>query len=166
MANHAILRLDNVTGTTDGARLFSGKFYAGNVAADIDNGLPVEIGALITGEREIRKCVAATAETTSWGIVSTPELDSTALTNTANLGEFYNKAGNAIRVHVLKDHNIFSVSAEALATVPTVGQFIALGGTGGKWAVGNSGVAKCIAIDVVDGVNLYVFEIGVDVANQ
>lgn len=72
---------------------------------------------------------------------------------------------------MLKDHNIFSVSQEALDGTPTVGKKIGFGGANGKWKVGTTGIATCIAIDtigsamafggsaVVAPVTLYVFEI-------
>lgn len=172
---HAVVRLDNVTGMIDGARVHSGRFVTVSgdqkIPTAIDNGFPVEIGALEDGEREIRECVAATADTTDWGIVTTPEVDEASTQKYSDLQDWHNKAGDAIRIHVLKDHNIFSISQEALDGTPTKGQKIGFGGTNGKWKVGTSGVATCIAIDtigsamafggsgVVAPVTLYVFEV-------
>lgn len=171
---HAVVRLDNITGMVDGARIHSGRFYsdvANKVTADIDNGFPVKIGALEDGEREIRICEAPAQGDTDWGIVTTPEVDSAWDRNYLGIQDFYNRAGEAIRVHVLKDHNTFSVSAEALDGTPTVGQKIDLGGTNGKWHVGSTGIATCIAIDTIGTavavgsvpgvapVTLYAFEI-------
>lgn len=181
---HAVVRLDNVTGMIDGARIHSGRFVTVTTTGSgdnaqttitptaIDNGFPVEIGALEEGEREIRQCVTPTSSTKDWGIVTTPEVDDASTFKNYDLQDFYNKAGDAIRVHVLKDHNIFSVSQEALDGTPVVGDKIAFyGGTNGKWKVGNTGVATCIAIDVIGSatafgtsgsvvapVTLYVFE--------
>lgn len=146
---HAVVRLDNVTGMVDGARLHSGRFMNSNTPADIDNGFPVKIGALEANEREIRVCTAPASGDTDWGIVTTPEVDPTAERNYYDLQDFYNKAGDAIRVHVLKDHNIFSVTQEALDGTPTVGKKIDFGGANGKWKVGTTGVATCIAIDTI-----------------
>lgn len=154
---HAVVRLDNPTGMIDGARVHSGRYVVQTTSdgvttstpTDIDNGFPVKIGALEEGEREIRVCTAAAANEKDWGIVSTPEVDDTALRNYYDLQDFYNKAGDPIRVHVLPDHNIFSVTQEALDGTPTVGQKINFGGANGKWKVGNTGVATCIAIDTV-----------------
>ena len=51
MAEHAILRLDNVQATQDNSLMRSGLFYtvSGNTKTptDIDNGLPVNVGALV-----------------------------------------------------------------------------------------------------------------------
>jgi hypothetical protein len=154
---HAILRLDSVTGTVDGARIVSGKYFVSDVATQIDNGMPVEIGALIDGERELHKLTAVTADSKSWGIVSTPEVDSSKAINSAALADWYNEADKPVRVHVVKDHNVVSISAEAFDSVPTVGATIGLGA--GKFAVGSTGVGTCIAIDVVDGATLYAIEI-------
>lgn len=154
---HAILRLDSVTGTVDGARVASGKYFVGDVATQIDNGMPVEIGALIDGERELHKLTAVTADSKSWGIVSTPEVDSSKPIATADLSAWYNEADKPVRVHIVKDHNVVSISAEAFDAVPTVGATIGLGA--GKFAVGGTGVGTCVAVDVVDGVTLYAIEI-------
>lgn len=169
---HAILRLDNVQATQDNSLMRSGLFYtvSDNVktAADIDNGMPVEVGALVSGERELRELTAASATPTVLGITSTPEVDSfgdSKSTDGTVLGGFYNKAGKAVRVHLLQAGDIFSVSEEAIGTAPTVGQGVAI--ANGKWSGANSStLATCIAIDVVGGVNLYVIEIGTDKVNQ
>lgn len=169
---HAILRLDNVQATQDNSLMRSGLFYttvdSTDTLTDIDNGLPVEVGALITGERELRKLTTATASPTVLGITSTPEVNSLgndADTDGTNLGGFYNKAGDPVRVHLLQAGDIFSVSAEAIGTTPTVGQGIAI--SNGKWSgASSSTIATCIAIDVVNGVTLYVIEMGTDKVNQ
>ena len=169
---HAILRLDNVQATQDNSLMRSGLFYttvnSTDTLTDIDNGMPVEVGALITGERELRKLTAASATPTVLGITSTPEVDSLGSnsdTDGTNLINFYNKAGHAVRVHLLQAGDIFSVSADACGTAPTVGQGVAI--SSGKWSGASSGtLGTCIAIDVVGGVNLYVIEIGTDKVNQ
>ena len=78
MAEHAILRLDNVQATQDNSLMRSGLFYtvSGNTKTptDIDNGLPVNVGALVSGERELRELTAGTTSSKVLGITSTPEL--------------------------------------------------------------------------------------------
>ena len=78
MAEHVILRLDNVQATQDNSLMRSGLFYtvSGNTktATDIDNGLPVAVGALVEGERELRELTAGAANSAVLGITSTPEL--------------------------------------------------------------------------------------------
>jgi hypothetical protein len=160
MAKHAILRLDKVTGTADGAHVESGKFFVGDVASDVDNGIAVEIGALIDGERELRKLTPATAESKHWGIVSTPELDETDGSGTAYLGSFYNQAGQPVRVHALVKGNVISVSAEAIDGQATKGAKVALGGAGGKLKVATDGTIGTIDnVDTSTGVELFVIRI-------
>lgn len=75
MAEHAILRLDNVQATQDNSLMRSGLFYtvSGNTKTptDIDNGLPVDVGALVSGERELRELTAGTTSSKVLGITST-----------------------------------------------------------------------------------------------
>ena len=169
---HAILRLDNVQATQDNSLMRSGLFYtvdgATKTAADIDNGMPVEVGGLVSGERELRELTEAGATPTVLGITSTPEVDSfggDSETNGAILNGFYNKAGKAVRVHLLQAGDIFSVSAEACgSTKPSVGN--AVGITSGKWTGGATEIGKCIAIDTVQGVTLYVIEVSPQVTGS
>ena len=167
MAEHVILRLDNVQATQDNSLMRSGLFKANGVAADIDNGLPVEVGALVNGERELRQLTAATDTPTVLGITSTPEVNSEGDIDNdgSNLLTFYNKAGKAVRVHILQAGDIFSVSEPAFDTAPTVGAVIGI--DGGKWKVGSTkGIGKCIDIEVVSGTTLYGIEISTNKVNQ
>ena len=168
MAEHVILRLDNVQATQDNSLMRSGLFKDNNSkAADIDNGLPVEVGALVSGERELRELTAATATPTVLGITSTPEVNSEgdADNDGSNLLTFYNKAGKAVRVHLLQAGDIFSVSEPAFDTAPTVGAVIGI--DGGKWKVGaQNEIGKCIDIEVVTGTTLYGIEISTNKINQ
>lgn len=171
MAEHAILRLDNVQATQDNSLMRSGLFYtvSGNTKTptDIDNGLPVNVGALVSGERELRELTAGAANSAVLGITSTPELYSfDEIYDGTNLIDFYNRAGNAVRVHLLQAGDIFSVSAHAITgTAPTVGALIGI--DGGKWkVVESSGLLTCIQIETVSGTTLYVFEVNKNVINQ
>lgn len=164
---HAILRIDNMQATYDFSLLRSGLFYDANDAqADVDNGTPVNVGALITGERELRKLTPADDDATLvLGIVTTPELDSTLYVETADLSEYVTKAGVPCRVHLLQMGDIFSVSSEVFAAVPTKGT--ALGVDGGLFdSTATAKVVKCIDIETVSGTTLYVLEVGVDAINQ
>lgn len=173
MDKHGIVMVENATGTVDGARVVSGIYLVSGNRAEIDNGMPVAVGALVVGERELHQFTAATAGTKVVGIVTTPEVDRAAATNNGYLGNFYNKADGTtgfVRVHIPRSTNWFGLSAEVIDGTPTVGSGIALGGTGGKWkvvAAGGEGIlATCMDITVVDGVTLYNYKFGTDVVNQ
>jgi len=163
---HTILRLDDVQATYDFAHIRSGLFYDGNNAlADVDNGTPVNVGVLLDGERELHKLTAASDTTKLVGIVSTPELDSTALVNTSDLSEFYNKAGRACRVHLLHDGDQFSLSAEGFVTVPTLNGTVGI--TNGKWdSAAQTALLTCDEISVVGGVTMYLLTVSADKLNQ
>ena len=76
MANYGVVRLDNMSGTTDGTLLRSVRFYDGDKEAAIKNGRVVLIGDLLDGQREVRKATApaATSPLTHIGLVAAPEL--------------------------------------------------------------------------------------------
>ncbi len=171
MAEHVILRLDNVQATQDNSLMRSGLFYTVSdntkTAADVDNGLPVAVGALVSGERELRELTAGAANSAVLGITSTPELYSfDEIHDGTNLIDYYNRAGDAVRVHLLQAGDIFSVSGLAFTgTAPTVGAKV--GVDGGKWKVDNTnGVLTCIQIETVSGTTLYVLEVNTDAVNK
>ena len=117
------------------------------------------------GERELHKLTAASDTTKLVGIVSTPELDSTALVNTSDLSEFYNKAGRACRVHILHDGDQFSLSAEGFVTVPTLNGTVGI--TNGKWdSAAQTALLTCDEISVVGGVTMYLLTVSADKLNQ
>lgn len=61
---HAIVRTDNMSATTDGSLIVSGRFYdADGNKAEIDNGNIVHIGDYDTNEREVRKVTVPSATT-------------------------------------------------------------------------------------------------------
>lgn len=173
MAYHGIVIVENATGTTDGARLVSGIYLANSARAEIDNGMPVEVGALVSGERELHQLTAATANTKVLGIVTTPEVDTSAPTNNGFLRNFYNKTdghtGN-IRCHIPVNNSKFAFSEEVLDGTPTDGSGIGLGGTNGKWKVIASGgegiIATLLDTYEVDGVTMYAYQFGSDTVNQ
>lgn len=170
MAEHAILRLDNMQATQNNSLMRSGLFYtvSGNTKTptDIDNGLPVNVGALVSGERELRELTAGTTSSKVLGITSTPELNSfDEIYDGTNLIDYYNRAGDEVRVHLLKAGDIFSVSAHAITgTAPVKDNAITI--DGGKWKVGESGILTCIQVETVSGTTLYVFEVNTDAVNQ
>lgn len=116
MAKHAVLRTDNMDGTVLGEDLVSGKYLPSDTETDIDNGNVVVIGDLVEGEREIRELDTPTASTNLWdcGVTGTPEVMKELPYNT--LDEFYNKAGEIVRVYRFKPNKVFSVTREAFTT--------------------------------------------------
>jgi hypothetical protein len=165
--------VENATGTNDTARVMSGVYMANSARAEIDNGMPVDVGALVGGERELHTLTAATANTKVLGIVTTPEVDRLATTRNGYLRNFYNKADGStgnVRVHIPRSTNVFAFSEEVLDGTPTAGSGIALGGANGKWKVvaanGEGIVATLLDTHEVDGVTLYAYQFGTDVVNQ
>lgn len=120
MSKHGVVRTDNLTGTIDGSKLKSLRYYVGNTKTDIDNGCFVVLSGLLPGERELYKAVAPTANEIIGNIVlvATPEMkyDKTYY----NLSDFYNVAGSDVRGYVLEAGDMFSVTAEVLDGTPSL----------------------------------------------
>lgn len=162
MAKYAIVRLDNMQGTVVGTKLRSAKFFKGEEKVAVENGVLVEIGGLLEGERELVKAVAATAETKKGrlALVASPEIIYEKALQ-YNLENYINEADKAVRCYILCTDDIFSVTAEGFEAVPTVGQGVVAGAEGKikAEALADTSVGKCIAIDVVDGKEFYVIEV-------
>lgn len=162
MAKYAVVRLDNMQGTTVGTKLRSAKFFKDEVKSPVENGVLVELGGLLEGERELVKAVAAKAETKKGklALVASPEvIYETSLQY--NLENFRNEADEAIRCYILCANDIFSVSVEGFEAKPTVGQGIVAGADGKMkaGALSDASIGEVKAVDVVDGMELFVIEV-------
>lgn len=172
MEKHAIVRLDNVAATKNPSLIKSAKYVNNEEKpAAIDNGNFVEILGLYereikgntVGEREIHVATTPKASSTYFGLVCTPEL-MYEQKGAEDLAQFFNEEDEPIRVIILQMGDIYSATAEAFDTVPTVGKFVELqAGTKGKVVEsateGSTQVGKIIAIDIVGRNTFYVVEV-------
>ncbi len=167
MANYGVVRLDNMSGTTDGTLLRSVRFYDNDKEAAIENGRVVLIGDLLDGQREVRKATAPTATSplTHIGLVAAPELMYDE--RKRNLTEFINEAGENVRVYIPHVRDIFSVTAEALDAAAAIakGNLVELqAGTKLKVVATatdkSTQVGKIVDIETVGSLTYYVIEVG------
>lgn len=167
MANYGVVRLDNMSGTTDGTLLRSVRFYDSDKEAAIENGRVVLIGDLLDGQREVRKATAPTATSplTHIGLVAAPELMYDE--RKRNLTEFINEAGENVRVYIPHVRDIFSVTAEALDASSAIakGNLVELqAGTKLKVVATatekSTQVGKIVDIETVGSLTYYVIEVG------
>lgn len=167
MANYGVVRLDNMSGTTDGTLLRSVRFYDGDKEAAIENGRVVLIGDLLDGQREVRKATApaATSPLNHIGLVAAPELMYDE--RKRNFTEFINEAGENVRVYIPHVRDIFSVTAEALDAAAAIakGNLVELqAGTKLKVVATatdkSTQVGKIIDIETVGSLTYYVIEVG------
>ena len=167
MANYGVVRLDNMSGTTDGTLLRSVRFYDGDKEAAIENGRIVLIGDLLDGQREVRKATApaATSPLNHIGLVAAPELMYDE--RKRNLTEFINEAGENVRVYIPHVRDIFSVTAEALDAAAAIakGNLVELqAGTKLKVVATatdkSTQVGKIVDIETVGSLTYYVIEVG------
>lgn len=166
MANtkYAVVRLDRLSGTTDGSKLLSGRYYDNNgKAADIQNGSVVHITDTLL-DREVFKVTAPTETDTkaTIGLVASDELDKDSCCLVTGLNEFINKAdGEPQRIYRLESGDIFSVTAEAIEGTAQKGKYLTLGTTT-KWKAATSdanAIATVLDIETVGSKTFYVIVI-------
>lgn len=117
MAKNMIVRLDNVAGTKVGSLVKSIKYYdSADAVAEVQNGVFVEVGELVAGEREVHKAVDATEADENVAIICNPEViyDQNGLGD-SDLGNYINGADEIIRAILLHEGDIFSIANEAAA---------------------------------------------------
>jgi hypothetical protein len=161
--NYAVVRLDLMTGTADGSKLVSSRYYDGsNAPADIQNGMVVHITDTLL-DREVFKTTAPSASDTieTVGLVASVELDKDATTITG-LSDFINKAdGEPQRVYRFESGCIFSVTAPAISGTPAKGGYVKLGTTP-QWVyttTASDGVGTIIDKETIKGVDWFVIKI-------
>lgn len=160
---YAVVRLDRMSGTYDGSKLLSAKYYENDKAADIQNGSVVHITDELL-DREVFKVIAPTADDTkaTIGLVASVELIKDSCCIVTAIDEFVNKAdGESQRVYRLETGDIFSVTAEAINGSPTKGGYVKLGTTV-KWeaaTAADGAIGSIIDTEIVGGKTYYVIVI-------
>lgn len=159
---YTIIRTDLMSGTNQPEDLLSVRFYGSdNKPAAVENGVIVKIGDLESGEREIYKATAADASADLAECAVVAGVEVMYEDDKKKLSDFINKAGKATRCFVLRNRNVFSVTAEGFVggTVPAAGESVSVG-TGGKLVAKTAGLGKCIAVETVGGTTYYAIRIG------
>ena len=166
---HGVVRLDRVSGTIDGSKLKSAKYFSGASTAAIDNGNFVHINDELVAngtvtQREVFKVTTpVTADTRATvGLVASVEIDPASPVKYMDLADFQNPAGSVIRVYSLEPKDIFSVTADALSGSPAKGAYVHLANGATKLAA-NSTAADALGIildvDVVGRKTYYVIKV-------
>ena len=139
--SYGVFRSDAIKATKAG-NIKSGRYYVGTTPTAIDNGCIVKLDSLISGERDLWKCVAAGAVTApNLYLVATPEIiyDET-LKSSGALDKFQNAAGANITLMPLEVGDTFSISDDCITPInddddiPAVGSYVTPAATGVKWA--------------------------------
>lgn len=121
---HAVVRIDNMSGTKQPTCLKNAKFYSSEAVAAIDNAQIVVLGDKL--DRELYKATAPAAANTvdDLYLVATPELFYDT-TRTHYLTEWENAAGTAIRLYkMVPGADCFSATKEAFDGTPAKGKFV------------------------------------------
>ena len=125
---YGVVRTDLMQGTDVRTGLVSLKYQPSGTDTAIENGNVVLLGALISGEREVRAAAtpAANSALHDIALVATPEVMYDE--RKKNLDEFRNEAGEIARGYILHSGDIFGVTKDALdgAASPAVGDVVEL----------------------------------------
>ena len=162
MANtkHAVVRTDRLSGTIDGSKLISAKFYNNSDPAEIENGNIVAITNTLI-DREVFKVTAPTAADTikTIGLVASVEIINDYPLSRYPLTEFTNVANKPIRVYRLETGDVFSVTAEALNGEASKGKFVEINASSTKLKVAASGtnaIGEIVDVETVKGLKYFV----------
>ena len=153
---NAIVRLDNIAATKNGTFIKSVKLNK-----ELQNGSIVEIGGLVTGEREMHVTATPKVTTTYFGMLTTPEI---MYDEKKQIKDFINTTEKPARATILQKGDIFSVTVEAFTETPIVGKIIELGTTEvmkvvATATVGSTVIGKVVEIDIVGTNTFYVVEV-------
>lgn len=166
MANlHAVVRTDKMTGTDDRSDIVSVRYQPSSTKTAIENGNVVLLNGLEANQREVYvgETPAKDSALKDIVLIATPEV---VYDGIRGLDQFTNEAGKIARGYRLVEHDIFSVTEEALANAsPAVGQIIELkaGTKLNNVASATSGatpIGKIIDKNVVGAYTFYAIEVG------
>ena len=157
---HAVIRTDRLSGTIQSADLVSVKHMVDGVATAIDNGNIVKLNGLMKGEREVFEGVVPAASDRLEDVVVIASVEVMYDETKRDLADYFNEEGKVCRGYYMRSGNIFSVTAEALESIPVVGDKVCLGDST-KLQVAGEGtpVGTVIAIDVVGRYTYYVIQV-------
>lgn len=151
-----IFRADNCAYTKVPTLIRSAKAYAA-----LDNGVPVTLTGLGSGEREKWTSAAAASDSEDIWIVTTPELMYEEVPHKF-VGDFTNAKDSTIRVCKLQKGDIFSITSDKISGTPVLASAAGLTPAAAGWtaaAAATGDFAKLIAIETFAGKTLYVYEV-------
>lgn len=164
MAN-GMFRSDNLEGTHDGKYLVSLRV---STSGGIDNGNVVKVGALATGEREVRAYSTPAVDDVlgTIAIIGSEEVDKTKKFDT--LAGFKNPEGSIARGYILVKGDYFAITEDAFEKASgltvAVGTIFELQAKTKLKAVasatsGSTTIGTCEAIEVDGGTTWYVIKV-------
>ena len=129
MNRYAAVRTDNMMGTRVGTHLVSLRYES-----EIENGNVLMIGALEEDSREVREASVPGVATPlrDLALIASVEMIKDRRDNQYDISEFINLPETTLRGYRFAQHDIFSVTPEALnpaSADPEVGQFAFINGS-------------------------------------
>ena len=127
---YTVFLKEDMAGQVLTSKLKAGRYLPSGTATALENGAIVQIGALISGQRELHTLTNPTTSLTlnQVGIVYNPEVIVDKATS-YNQDEFRNLAGANLRVYQLEKGDRFALTVEGFTATPTVGQYACVGAT-------------------------------------
>lgn len=159
---YAIVRTDNLSGTTDVSQLRNVRYMgSGDTETAIENGNIVALNGL-TSERDVYKAITPTATNVLDDIYLVASVETMADERKKNLNEFRNEVGGkAARAYKLHPGDQFSATAEAFNGTPKIGDFALIQAStklkpSTTHTAGANAIGKFIAIETVGNDTYYV----------
>lgn len=163
--NYTVVRLDRMSGTTDGSLLRSIRYQESSTDAAVENGRVVALEGLMTGEREIYKAGLPASTTKMEDIVLVASPEYLVDERLKALTDFRNEAGDIARAFKFHSGDCFSATAGAFDTTPTVGQLVEVKASQNTMHVVSTATAGAIvigrvsAIETVGSLTYYVVDV-------
>lgn len=157
---HGVVRTDNLSGIYDGARLAAVKYFDGAEYAEIDNGMLVSLDEYLGAD--VYKAVkpAAGQKLGKLALVAGVELFKEG---ERPLDMWVNAADEPVRVYILRQGDVFSVTAPCVEGTPDAeaNKYVAVA-EDVKFAVAaaeDGALAELIAIETVGAYVYYVYRV-------
>lgn len=121
MAKRKVVNTDNLSGTTDGAKLLHVIVYdsKGSQQVDAENGTFVSVGGLVDGEEEALKATVIADGDSTAKMVALVASEEIPYDERLTIEDFYNKAGTIARAYLLQAGDRFSIKNGKDATIGT-----------------------------------------------
>ena len=170
---HGVVRTDLLDRTDVRSEIVSVRYKQNSAFVDIDNGNVLVLGDLESNSRTVHTGATPSASSNLSDVVLIASPEMMYDEHVHRLESFYNESGKIARGYRLHEHDIFSVTIEALdaAGLPKVGDIVELG-NGTKLKVvknatnGSTTVGRIIDINTIGNIDgtvgihvLYVIEV-------
>lgn len=151
---YTIFNAENMQSTVDGSKLRSGRYVVSDVETAVENGGLVSISGFVAGQRDLFKCIAPTAiTTTNLYMIDGVEVVYSQET-TKGLDDFINEAGTNIRLRRPQVGDEFSISVDGITPLTTASAIAV-----GSYLIPTAGSTVMVEVAAAGGTESFVAKI-------